>query len=86
MKLKLSNCVTKVEILLENLTDLEGSAYNYIFDVVLPASVDDGEYNYLLMDDSGNPLASGIAQIGEYVPQKQAYTGQTNKEYYQYNG
>jgi hypothetical protein len=38
------------------------------------------------MDDSGNPLASGIAQIGEYVPQKQAYTGQTNKEYYQYNG
>ena len=85
MKLKLSNCVTKVEILLENLTDLEGSAYNYIFDVELPASVDDGEYNYLLMDDSGNPLASGIAQIGLFVPEKTTYTAQTPGTYIQYN-
>lgn len=86
MKLKLSNCVTKVEILLENLTDLEGSAYNYIFDVELPANVDSGEYNYVLMDDSNNPLATGILQVGDYVPEKTTYTAQTPGTYIQYNG
>lgn len=84
MKLKLSNTVTKVVTILENLTDLAGSAYNYIIDIELPAGVDSGEYNYVLMDDSDRPLATGIAQIGSYTPQKQAYTAQTNNTYVQY--
>ena len=85
MKLKLSNNVTKVVTILENITDLDASAYNYVFDVELPANMDDGEYDYLLMDDENNPLASGIAQIGNYESQKQAYTAQTKNTYVQYN-
>ena len=86
MKLKLSNTVTKVVTILENLTDLAGSAYNYIIDIELPAGVDSGEYNYVLMDDSDRPLATGIAQIGLFVPEKTTYTAQTPGTYIQYNG
>ena len=86
MKLKLSNTVTKVVTILENLTDLAGSAYNYVFDITLPANFDSGEYNYVLMDDSDNPLATGILQAGDYVPEKTTYTAQTKTTYVQYGG
>lgn len=86
MKLKLSNNVTKVVTILENIVDLAGSAYNYEFDVELPAGMDDGEYEYVLMDDENNPLATGVAQIGTYEPEKTAYTAQTKNTYVQYQG
>ena len=86
MKLKLSNNVTKVVTIIENIVDLAGSAYNYEFDVELPDGMDDGEYEYVLMDDENNPLATGVAQIGDYEPEKTAYTAQTKNTYVQYNG
>lgn len=86
MKLQLSNSVTKVVTLIENVVDLGVSALNYVFDVNLPEGMDDGEYEYVLMDDENNPLATGVAQIGSYEPQKQAYTAQTKNTYVQYQG
>ncbi len=86
MKLKLSNNVTKVVTILENIVDLGVSAYNYEFDVNLPEGMDDGEYEYVLMDDQNNPLATGVAQVGSYEPEKQAYTAQTKTTYKQYQG
>lgn len=86
MKLQLCNCVTKVVTILENLVDLGISAYNYAFDAELPAGMDDGEYEYVLMDDENNPLATGVAQIGSYEPENQAYTAQTKTTYKQYQG
>lgn len=86
MKLKLSNNVTKVVTIIENLTDLEGSAYNYEFDIELPGGLPDGEYNYVLMDDENNPLASGLAMVGDFVPEKTVYTAQTKNTYVQYQG
>ena len=86
MKLQLSNCVSKVVTIIENIVDLAGSAYNYEFDIELPANMDDGEYEYVLMDNENNPLATGIAQIGSYEPEKQAYTAQTKTTYKQYQG
>ena len=86
MKLQLSNCVSKVVTIIENIVDLAGSAYNYVFDVELPDGMDDGEYEYVLMDDDNNPLATGVAQIGSYIPEKTAYTAQTKNTYVQYQG
>ena len=86
MKLQLRNSITKVVTIIENIVDLNASAYNYEFYVELPEGMDDGEYSYVLMDDENNPLATGVAQVGDYTPSKQSYTGQTKNTYVQYQG
>ncbi len=86
MKLQLSNCLTKVVTIIENIVDLGSSAYNYEFDVELPEGMDDGDYEYVLMDDQNNHLATGVAQVGAYVPEKTAYTAQSKTTYVQYQG
>lgn len=79
MELTLKNNVTKQEIVLTGLTDMGTNALFYQFTIALPNTVDEGEYNYELKN--GNTVvATGIVQIGDYVPNKTTYN--KNKEGY----
>ena len=86
MTLLLENNTTKVQISLENLTELGLSAINYAFDINLPSGVDSGEYNYTLFDDQNEVVALGLLQIGSYVPEKKSYSAQNKQSYKQYAG
>lgn len=86
MTLKLENNVTNVSFAISGLTDLQSSGLNYVFNLTLPEGVDNGEYNYTLFDDDNVVVATGVAQIGSYTPQKTTYTAQTNNDYIQYEG
>lgn len=82
--IKLTNQVTKVSFVVESLEDLATSAYNYVFDLVLPGNIDTGEYEYQLFDENNDLKATGLCQIGDYIPPKKAYTGNTRTTYKQY--
>jgi len=86
MTLNLVNSLTKVSYSLENLTDLGTNPLNYRFDINLPANIDNGEYEYTLLNDQQDVLATGILQIGNYEAPKTSYTAQTINNYVQYEG
>ena len=88
MLLKLYNNTTKREINLDNLEDITDSRLFFHFKITLPDGVDDGEYTYTL-DEDDVVKASGLLQVGDYVPEKTTYEGNTIKEkngYISYNG
>lgn len=88
MLLKLYNNTTKREINLDNLEDITDSRLFFHFKITLPDGVDDGEYTYTLYEDDV-VKASGLLQVGDYVPEKTTYEGNTIKEkngYISYNG
>lgn len=73
MTLKLINCLTKQVYFIENLVENSKSTdLFYCFDLKLEEDLPEGEYNYILMDDSVE-VVQGILQIGDYVPEKQTY-------------
>ncbi len=85
MTLKLRNNLTKIEYSFENLEDVNISRLYYVFDITLFENMDDGEYAYQLFDDE-NVVATGIIQVGDFVPaNNQTYTAQTTSGYIQYN-
>lgn len=86
MTLKLQNNVTKKVYTFENLEDLMKSRLFYTFDIILEADMDDGEYSYTLYDEQNTVKATGLLQVGDYVPNNNTYTAQTQNGYIQYNG
>ena len=86
MTLKLRNNLTKIEYTFENLVDELVSRLFYTFDITLPAGMDDGEYAYTLYDERNVVKATGLLQVGDYKPQNNTYTAQTQNGYVQYNG
>lgn len=85
MTLKLVNNLSKVVYNLNNLTDIGNLSLYYKLNVTLPSDIEEGEYTYYLYDGEIE-VATGIAQVGDYVPEKMAYTAQTKNNYIQYNG
>lgn len=86
MTLKLRNNLTKIEYTFDNLVDELVSRLFYTFDITLPEGMDDGEYAYTLYDDRNVVKATGLLQVGDYKPQNNTYTAQTQNGYIQYNG
>ena len=86
MTLKLRNTLTKIEYTFDNLVDELVSRLFYTFDITLPEGMDDGEYAYTLYDDRNVVKATGLLQVGDYKPQNNTYTAQTQNGYIQYNG
>lgn len=86
MTLKLKNNLTNKELEFLNLDDLGASRLYYTFDITLPEVMEEGEYTYTLLDEN-EIIASGLLQIGDYVPKTEQYTAQTNNNgYITYNG
>ncbi len=86
MTLKIKNNLTNRELEFLNLDDLETSRLYYTFDITLSEVMEEGEYTYTLLDEN-EIIASGLLQIGDYVPKTEQYTAQTNNNgYITYNG
>ena len=83
MTLKLVNNTDK-KVYNFDVDDVGDSRIYYHFNVKLEAGMPDGEYTYTLYDGDSF-LATGLCQIGDYVPTKKSeYTN--NKTYKQYQG
>lgn len=70
----------------DNLDDKLASRLFYTFDLTLQEGMDDGEYTYDLFDENNLSTATGLLQIGNYTPNNNTYTAQTQNGYIQYNG
>lgn len=81
MTLKLTNSVSKKEYLFA-VEDTNSSILYWNFNLKLD-EMDDGEYVYVL-EDGEKTLATGLLQIGDYVPEKTEY--ENKKTYTIYNG
>lgn len=82
MTLKLTNSVSKKEHSY-TVEDTNSSIYYFNFNLKLNEDMDEGEYTYALVDGE-KTLATGLIQIGDYVPEKTEYK---NKQTYTiYNG
>ena len=77
MNLVLKNNVTKQEIVISGLTDIGTNALFYQFNIALPNTVDEGEYQYYLMDGT-KQVATGLVQIGSFEPTKTTYNKENN--------
>ena len=82
----LKNEVTNRSYTLQNLEDLNLSAFNYTFNIQLPENMPTGEYTYRLIDENNALMATGMAQCGNYDPDTKPYTGSTHNGYKQYEG
>lgn len=86
MTLKLRNNLTKQEYTFNNLVDQLVSRLFYTLDITLQSGMDDGEYAYTLYGEDDTVKATGILQVGDFKPQNNTYTAQTQNGYIQYNG
>lgn len=84
MRLELYNNLTKVLVNIKNLEDLKDSNLFYHFKVRLPEKMDDGEYEYRLIDGE-TVLNIGLLQIGDHVAVKNEYKTENNG-FITYNG
>lgn len=84
MTLILTNSVTKMQYNFTVSDASDSRLFYHINDFRLYNDMDEGQYNYSLLDDD-NEVASGILQIGEYENNSTTYTT-TDGNYKQYNG
>lgn len=82
MTLKLINSVSKKEYSYV-VEDTKTSVYYFNFNLKLENVLDEGQYDYFLLEGD-DILARGIAQIGEFKPEKTEY--ENKKTYITYNG
>ncbi len=66
-----------------SVTDLNESSIYYTFNINVPEEMDDGEYNYILKDDSDKIVATGLMRIGDYKTENKEYNNK-DKKYVQY--
>ena len=83
MTLKFINNTTKQEWTFD-VFDVNDSRMFYHFDIALPEGMPDGEYSYILLDN-GKTKASGLLQVGDFIPDNNTYTAQTQNGYIAYN-
>lgn len=85
MILELTNTVNKKTYQF-NVTDKGTSQMYYVFDIMLESGMDDGSYKYVL-SNSGNTLAQGCLQIGDFVPEgTKTYNNNPKTTYKVYDG
>ena len=78
MKLILKNNITHKEFEY-SVTDLNESSIFYTFNINIPDSYDDGEYEYTLKDDVEKILATGLMRIGDYKQENTQYNNKDKK-------
>ena len=82
MKLLLKNGITKRNFEY-SVEDLNESSIYYTFNINIPDSLDDGEYEYTLKDDVDKILATGLMRVGDYKQNNKQYINNKDK-YLQY--
>ena len=82
MKLIIKNGITHKNFEY-NVTDLNESSIYYTFNLNIPDSLDDGEYEYTLKDDGEKILATGLMRVGDYKQNNKQYINNKDK-YLQY--
>ena len=82
MKLIIKNGITHKNFEY-NVTDLNESSIYYTFNINIPDSLDDGEYEYTLKDDVDKILATGLMRVGDYKQNNKQYINNKDK-YLQY--
>lgn len=87
MRLELTNNLTKITKILDNIEDKNNSGLFYSFDISLDGSYEDGEYTYRLIDEE-KVVATGLLQIGDYEMDMSINTEYDNnkKDIIVYNG
>lgn len=87
MRLELTNNLTKITKILDNIEDKKSSGLFYSFDISLDGSYEDGEYTYKLIDEE-KVVATGLLQIGDYERDMNINTEYENnkKDIIVYNG
>lgn len=64
--------------------DLNESSIYYTFNINVPDSMDDGEYNYVLKDNEDKIVTTGLMRIGDYKQENTQYNNNKDKKYVQY--
>lgn len=82
MKFIIKNNITHKEFEY-NVDDLNESLIYYTFNINIPESYDDGEYEYTLKDDLNKTLATGLIRVGDFKQNNTQYNNKDNK-YVQY--
>ena len=83
MKLIIKNGITHKEFEY-SVEDLNESSIYYTFNINIPDSFDDGEYNYTLKDDVDKILATGLIRVGDFKQENKEYNNNKDKKYIQY--
>lgn len=84
MVLKLVHNLTKKEYEFVAFDILDSRIF-YHFSIRLKEEMDEGEYNYYLLDDDGKVLSQSVLQIGDYQRNDKVYTTENNG-FKSYNG
>ena len=82
MKIILKNGITKRNFEY-SVEDLNESSIFYTFNINIPESFDDGEYEYTLKDDAENIVATGLIRVGDFKQENKEYNNK-DKKYIQY--
>ena len=83
MKLFIKNGITHKEFEY-NVADLNESSIFYTFNINIPESYDDGEYEYTLKDDGNKIVATGLIRVGDYKQENTQYINNKDKKIIQY--
>ena len=67
-----------------NVTDLNERSIYYTFNLNIPDSLDDGEYDYVLKDNEDKIVATGLMRIGDFKQENKEYNNNKDKKYIQY--
>ena len=84
MELKLTNSVSKKEHSY-TVEDTNSSIFYWNFNLKLDEDMDEGQYDYLLLEGD-DILSRGIAQIGDFKPEKTEYKNKNDNGYIVYGG
>ena len=84
MTLKLTHQVSHKVYTFE-VEDSNTSVIYYNFNLTLENDMDEGQYDYLLLEGD-DILARGIAQIGDFKPEKTEYKNKNDNGYIVYGG
>ena len=83
MKIILKNGITHKNFEY-NVEDLNESSIFYTFNINIPDSFDDGEYEYTLKDNEDKIVATGLIRVGDFKQENKQYINNKDKKYIQY--
>lgn len=83
MKLIIKNNITHMNFEY-SVTDLSESSIYYTFNINIPESYDDGEYEYTLKDDGNKIVATGLIRVGDFKQNNTQYNNNKDNKYVQY--
>ena len=82
LRLKITGTVTLSDIYDAAVADDGSSSQYWTFRITLPEDAPRGEYAYLLADEGGRTIGSGLAIVGDYAPQDEQLPIQVRFEEY----